>query len=76
MAPGEVVALQPALAGVLGEDLHDPAVGARCSSTGSVAACHALPVTSKTASSRLEAVSSGPMMRKLRSICAAITSRS
>jgi hypothetical protein len=38
----------------------------RLRSTGSVAACHALPVTSYTAPSRFDSVSSGPNSRKLR----------
>ena len=38
----------------------------RCSSTGRVWACQALPLALKTAPSRLEAVSSGPTSRKSR----------
>ena len=61
MPAGQQIALQPALAGVFGEDLHHPAVrGPGARRPGRVSACHALPLASKTACSRLEAVSSGP----------------
>ena len=75
VAAGEQVALQPALALVLGEHLHDPALrrlvlvgraGSRPSNWRSV--------TSNTAPSRFDAVSSGPNMRKSRG-CGPMTSR-
>ena len=67
MPAGEQVALQPALAVVLGQDLHHPAVaGQVLVDVGSIGSSQVLPVTSNTASSRLEAVSSGPNRRKLR----------
>ena len=64
MAPGEQVSLKPALAHVLAEHLHDAAIGLRSISTSSTSAIHSLPETSYTASSRFEAVSSGPNSRK------------
>ncbi len=48
--------------------------GARSSSVGSSAACQVRAVASNTEPSRLDAVSSGPMSRKLSGL-AAITSR-
>ena len=48
--------------------------GERWSSPGTVSASHARSVTSKTAPSRLEAVSSGPISRKLAGL-RSITSR-
>ena len=68
VAAGEQVAFEPALALVLAEHLHDAALGARWSSVGMTSASHCLFVASKTAVRRLEAVSSGPKMRKLRSV--------
>ena len=59
------VALEPALAQVLGQDLHHSAVGARPSSVGFGLRSQVRPVASKTAPSRFEAVSSGPKSRKL-----------
>ncbi len=46
---------------------------ARFMSTGSVDSSQVLPVTSSTAPSRLDSVSSGPTMRKLR--CSALCRR-
>ena len=67
---GQQVALEPALAGVLGQDLHHPARGARCSSVVRISPANTLSVTSYTASSRLDAVSSGPKIRKLLGVVA------
>jgi hypothetical protein len=64
VAAGQQVALEPALALVLAEHLHHAAVGREVVVVGQVSASQARLVTSKTASSRLEAVSSGPKMRK------------
>ena len=67
MPAGQEVALQPALAGVLGEDLHAPGrAGPDARRPAGTRACHALPVAPYTAWSRLEAVSSGPTRRKSR----------
>ena len=66
VAAGEEVALEPALAEVLREDLHDPAARARAGRrAASVSAFQVLSVTSRTASSRFDAVSSGPNKRKV-----------
>ena len=48
--------------------------GARWSSPGTISAIHVRSVTSSTEPSRLDAVSSGPNIRKL-SVLRAITSR-
>src|SRR5690606_14763977 len=48
--PGEQIALEPALAHVLGEDLMTRPCRSRCSSTARVRSCQALPLASKTAS--------------------------
>ena len=62
----EQVALEPALAEVLGEDLHHAAVG-REPLVGRLASppSQVRPVTEKTSSSRFEAVSSGPKRRNV-----------
>ena len=64
---GQEIALEPALAEVLGQHFHDAPVSAQALVRRRVfSATHARPVTSKTAPSRLEAVSgSGPKTRKL-----------
>ena len=69
MPAGEQIAFEPALAHVLAEHFHDAAVGRRCI----VGRAESSPVktrsvASKSASSRLEAVSSGPTMRKFSAI--------
>ena len=64
---GEQVAFEPALAQVLAEDLHHPAVGREVVVVGQdLAPSQARSVTSKTRVQRFEAVSSGPKTRKLR----------
>ena len=65
MPAGQQVALEPALAGVLGQDLHHPAVGRQVLVDGRVASSQVLPVTSSSAFSRFDSVSSGPNTRKL-----------
>ena len=57
---GEQVALEPALAEVLAEHLHHPAVGREVVVSGRTSPCQARSVTSNTAPRRLDAVSSGP----------------
>ena len=72
----EEVALEPALALVLAEHFDDAAVGRRRSSVGTTSPSHCLFVTSNTAVRRLEAVSSGPKIRKFpRSALSLMTSR-
>ena len=61
VAAGEQVALEPALAEVLGQDLHHAAVGREVVvAVGRRSAIHARSVASNTAPSRFDAVSSGP----------------
>ena len=67
MPPGEQIAFEPALAEMLAQHLHHAPVGRDVIVVGQ--RCRAIQtrsVTSNTASSRFDAVSSGPMMRKLR----------
>ena len=63
--PGQQIAFEPALAGMFTEDLHDLALGRQMVVLGRVSATQARSVTSNTAESRFEAVSSGPNRRKL-----------
>ena len=60
---GQQVALEPALAQVLAEDLHHAAVGREVLVAGRISASRR-SVTSNTAPRRLDAVSSGPKSRK------------
>ena len=73
---GQEVALEPALAEVLGQDLHDPP-GRRLMLVGRAGsrAIQTRSVASNTASSRLEDVSSGPNRRKVDGL-SRMTSRS
>ena len=64
MPAGEQVTLQPPLAQVLRQHLHDPAIGRQVVVAGLSRRSQVRSVASKTACSRLEAVSSGPMTRK------------
>ena len=65
VATGEQIALEPSLALVLRQHLHDPPVGGEVVvAVGNVSPIQARSVTSKTSWSRLEAVSSGPKSRK------------
>ena len=66
MPPGQQIAFEPALAGMLAEDLHDPAVGREMVVVVGRASprSQARSVTSNTAESRFDAVSSGPNRRK------------
>ena len=66
VAAGQEVALEPSLADVLRQDLHHAPVGRETLVERERSPTHARPVTSNTASSRFDAVSSGPNRRKLR----------
>jgi len=61
---GQQIALEPALAEMLGEHFHDRPSGDRWSSVARTGACRQRSVASKTAASRLLAVSSGQNNRK------------
>ena len=66
MAAGQQIAFEPALAHVLAEHFHDAAVAREMLVGRQDLGLHSRSVASNTASSRLEAVSSGPNTRKLR----------
>jgi hypothetical protein len=76
MAPGEEVSFEPTLAQMFAQHLEHPAIGAEIDVHVFASAIHSLPDASKTASSRFDAVSSGPNSRKFRlSRLSFITSR-
>ena len=76
MPAGEQVALEPALAHVLAEHLHDaPVAGRGHRRSAAPLGQPRRSVTSNSAPRRLDAVSSGPKTRKLSAGCASMTSR-
>ena len=76
MPAGQQIAFEPALAQVLAEHFHHPAVGRQMVVPRKVSAIQARLVTSSTSCQRLELVSSGLKRRKLRaSMFSFITSR-